>query len=358
MKARLSHSEKQLAGVLIAIPVLFVLFFIWSKVGKPQLLSTPKPVIKAQFAGANRIFVITQDALTRNAALLATYALYDLTSGEELWSRDIDARTGRYELNISPDGQWLLTNSTYTQNGVTLSDAKTGDVVQTLAQGSARWLDATHFILFRKNERQFWAIENGRPQLQHQTHKNFFIPSPDQTLGIETWHQGGDVARIPTIRPRNIGIEYDAIVSLKDGKRIHQLPGDGWHSFSWQKKGTQLWGVVVLNASPQRADILRYDLATRKTTATRLEISDKVRDYYFGALDFNFSPDDRWLAAGTSPSVRVVWNAATGRLVKVLIETQNHPGYYTDAEPQFSTDSQILLRPTREGVEFYHLGEP
>ena len=364
MKTRLSHAEKQLAGALVAVAALLIGILVWPRIRNPRLLPTPIPVISAEFVNQNQIFVTMASSRTGNSRPSSVLALYEVASGHQLWSimSDDPAALNYFtQYRVSPDGQWLLTSHWIGANKVTLTNTKTRAVLRTFAADFGDWLDASHFTLVRKHDQQIWAIKNGGPQLERTT-KKFFTVSPDQKLGIESWLEEektkqAPVAPVapaaPVAPPQPFRLEHSYIVSTRDGKRLHRLPGDGWRGFSWQKNGTQLWGVAVLTTSRLRADILRYDLSTRRTTATRLEPSDDRLRRNLSLMTFEFSPDGRW-AASLHFNSHVLWDAATG-LEKKIFEADDPRGYSPRNKPSFSPDSQFLLRPTRKGVELYRL---
>ena len=141
---------------------------------------------------------------------------------------------------LSPDGQWLLT-SNYVLNAVLLSNAKTGDVIQTLPSGSENWLSANRFQIYRKNDRQIWDLKEGHAVLQKQITKEFSNPSPDKKWALKQVLEGP----LPKpSQPQDLPLEHHEIISTSDGKTLHRLPGDHWRAFFWTKNNAEFWGGV------------------------------------------------------------------------------------------------------------------
>jgi WD40 repeat protein len=110
-------------------------------------------------------------------------------------------------------------------------------------------------------------------------------------------------------------------------------PEPGGEEHAWSNDGT------LLAVGPKSGSISVYDTATKQQVAS-------VGRHGWSKL-LSFSPDNRWLAAGSWPQSGVrVWDVSTGKAVAILNTSSS-------SQPTFSADGRWLVVGAGDGYQFY-----
>ncbi len=360
MRQPLSGAEKSLGGALALLFVAVGTFLVWKKASSPLLVGTLLPVTSAQFLADDRILVVTQSPSGPFPVVAVTHTDGAQTSVSRVWDSQINV----YSSPVSADGRWWLVRDYNFRNPtISLFDLNSLIQVRTFT-GDGSWLDSRHFEIATKGVAQTWGIsKQGGLSLQSQhifSRPTLRQPSPDGKAALRVVEQKKRVLETDTnsstysLVPRDYLRSQTTVVAVPGGKPIGALSGDSWRSLSWREGGKQLWGLAFVDGVfPGRGDIMRFDLATCRSTATRLEMPENVlRSYSLSYLEFRFSGDGRILVASTLDGALLVWGAADGHFLR-LLPSPNDRFYRTLGPPQISADSRLLLRPTPQGVEIY-----
>ena len=278
-----------------------------------------------------------------------TTALWDLSTGQEIWHTEFDPKVEVLNAAISsvafsPDGRWVLTGSENSQ--VRLRDAATGSEIRSMAGHEGYQINAVAFSPDGRSamttgdddHARLWDTSTGKQIAD-------FAAGTHGVQSIAFAHNG-----------RTVLVGCSDHVALLLDLQTRRVTG---------RLEGHAWGIDAVAVSPDGRLVLTasWDHTPRLWNMTGGVEVRRLQGHSERVTAIAFSRDSRWALTGSEDKTARLWDVATG---KAILSLEGHSGWISAVA--FSPDSRcavtagedktLRLWDLTSGKQIRRLGEP